>query len=127
MHQFRNNLVSVFAGGALCALASTAPIAAENPFASTLAPGSDQVVAQGKCGEGKCGGGMKQGGKGACKMNRMDTDGDGKVSREEFIKGHEAKFDSIDADNDGYIDDAERQTHRQKMMHMKGKSGQGGG
>jgi Ca2+-binding EF-hand superfamily protein len=38
----------------------------------------------------------------------MDTDRDGKVSREEFRKGHDAIFDRLDRNGDGALDASER-------------------
>lgn len=56
-------------------------------------------------------------------MAMMDTDGDGNVSKEEFMKGHEAKFDQIDANGDGVIDPSEREAYMQQKR--KGKGGEG--
>lgn len=36
-----------------------------------------------------------------------DTDGDGRVSREEFAAKHQEKFDEIDSDDDGFLTDDE--------------------
>jgi uncharacterized low-complexity protein len=69
-----------------------------------------EKAAEGKCGEGKCG------------MEKVDTDKDGKVSRAEFTAAHADKadkFDSIDANKDGFIDAAEHKTH------AEGKCGEG--
>jgi Ca2+-binding EF-hand superfamily protein len=57
----------------------------------------------------------------------MDADGDGKVTREEFMQGHEAMFEKIDQNGDGVIDQAERDTHMEKMMGFmkEGKCGPG--
>jgi uncharacterized low-complexity protein len=79
--------------------------ASENPFSMTSLPGGYLQVTEGKCGEGKCG------------MRQMDADGDGKVTRDEFMQGHEVMFTVIDANGDGVIDAAERAAHR------AGKSG----
>ncbi len=94
--------------------------AAENPFAmKPLASGyllvAEEKSAEGKCGEGKCGAGKA--GEGKCGMARMDADGDGKVSKDEFMQGHEAMFDKIDQNGDGMIDPAESDAH---MNNMKG-------
>ncbi|MCB9990780.1 MAG: hypothetical protein H6867_05305 [Rhodospirillales bacterium] len=35
-------------------------------------------------------------------LEKMDSDGDGKVSRAEFIEAHEQRFTEIDADGDGF-------------------------
>jgi uncharacterized low-complexity protein len=83
------------------------------------------MLAEGKCGEGKCGAG--KGGEGKCGMGRMDADGDGKVTRDEFMQGHEAMFDKIDQNGDGVIDQAEQEAHLKKMQGFMdtGKCGEG--
>jgi len=94
--------------------------AAENPFSMKPLSGGYMLLAEGKCGAGK-------GGEGKCGIGRMDTDGDGKVTREEFMQGHEVMFDKIDQNSDGVIDMAEREAHLTKMQgFMKdGKCGEG--
>ena len=102
------------------------PAAADvsNPFTSISADSGSIQLAQGKCGEGKCGGKMQRKA-GKCGMQRMDADGDGNVSRDEFMKGHEEMFDRIDKNGDGVIDSAERDGHRQMMRKRKGRCGMG--
>lgn len=101
--------------------------AAENPFTMKSLPGGYMMLAEGKCGEGKCGAGKDKGAEGKCGMGRMDADGDGKVTREEFMKGHEAMFDKIDTNGDGVIDADERAAHMAKMKGFMqgGKCGEG--
>ncbi|ATE75717.1 MULTISPECIES: EF-hand domain-containing protein [Pseudomonas] len=54
---------------------------------------------EGKCGEGKCG---------DASMAKTDTDGDGQVSRAEFLKvAPKADFDKIDTNHDGQISEQE--------------------
>ncbi len=72
---------------------------AANPFAMTPLSGARLMLAEGKCG-----------------MKRMDANGDGKVTKDEFMQGHEAMFDSMDANGDGVIDVDEHQGH-----HRRGK------
>jgi len=55
-------------------------------------------------------------------LKRADTDGDGKVNREEFIKARtvdlEAAFGRIDADGDGKIDESEAKSAAERMRAM---------
>ncbi|HHH44085.1 MAG TPA: hypothetical protein ENK49_08105 [Gammaproteobacteria bacterium] len=101
---------------------ATAVGAAENPFSMTPLAGGYLVAAEGKCGAGKA-----KGREGKCGMARMDADGDGKVSKEEFMHGHEAMFEQIDRNHDGMIDADEREAHmKKKRGFMKdGKCGEG--
>jgi uncharacterized low-complexity protein len=92
-----------------------------NPFGMTQLS-SGYMVADShemKCGEGKCGGskGKKEGkcGEGKCGMSSMDADGDGKVTKDEFMAGHEKKFAAKDKNSDGVLDAKE----------MEGKCGEG--
>ena len=86
--------------------------AEENPFSMKPLSSGYMMLAEGKCGEGKCGEGKCGAGKadagkaaeGRCGMGRMDADGDGNVTREEFMQGHEVMFDKIDQNGDGVQD-----------------------
>ena len=109
-------------------LANTAVTqAAENPFSMKPLSGGYMVLAEGKCGEGKCGAGKSKGSQGKCGMARMDADGDGKVTKDEFMQGHEAMFEKIDQNNDGVIDPTEREAHmmKKKGFMKDGKCGEG--
>ena len=79
--------------------------------------GGDKAGHEGKCGEGKCG------------LDKVDTDKDGRISRAEFDAAHPdkaAKFASIDADGDGFIDQAEHEAHKAAAKaDMEGKCGEG--
>ena len=86
---------------------------------------------EGKCGEGKCGGknagtdAAKTSHEGGCGMAMMDTDKDGRLSRAEFNaahKGEEAKFAAHDIDGDGFITQAEMDTHHASMKKDGAKS-----
>ena len=48
----------------------------------------------------------------ADRIRALDTDGDGEVWREEFVKGGLARFDRIDANHDGVLTNAERRAGR---------------
>lgn len=98
--------------------------AAENPFSMQSVDSGYMMLAEGKCGEGKCGGAKSE--ESRCGLYRMDADGDGKVSKEEFMQGHEGMFEHIDTNGDGFIDEAERSAHMKEMFgSMKGKCGDG--
>ncbi len=103
-------------------LANTAASnAAENPFSMTPLSGGYMMLAEGKCGAGK-----GKGGEGKCGMGRMDADGDGKVTKDEFMQGHEAMFEKIDQNSDGVIDQTEREAHMKKKKGFM-KDGKCGG
>jgi len=114
-------------------LAAIAPAsAAENPFAMSELSSGYQVaqMAEGKCGagmkmnkEGKCGAGKMMQKEGKCGMENLDADGDGNITKDEFMKGHDAMFGKMDANGDGVID-ADEQGAGMKMM-QEGKCGEG--
>jgi uncharacterized low-complexity protein len=140
--------LAIAVGAALAtSLAATTPAnAAENPFAmSELSSGymvaemaegkcggEKKAAEEGKCGEGKCGAAMmgtsktsdpKEGkcGAGKCDMKMMDADGDGAVSKEEFMQAHDGMFGKMDTNGDGVID-ADEHSAGMKMM-KEGKCG----
>ena len=51
-------------------------------------------------------------------MEKIDTDGDGQVSRDEFAAFHTDKFNKMDSNGDNSIDADERKAHHEQM---KGK------
>jgi uncharacterized low-complexity protein len=107
-------------------LANTAVAnAADNPFGMRPLSSGYMQLAEGKCGEGKCGAG--KGGEGMRGMALMDADGDGKVTKDEFIEGHKVMFDKIDQNGDGVIDQTERRAHmkNKKGCMREGKCGEG--
>lgn len=65
-------------------------------FQAADLPSGYTVLAEGKCGEGKCGekkASEAKCGEGKCgeaMFNKMDKDGDGKLSKEEFMAGHKS-------------------------------------
>ncbi len=56
---------------------------------------------------------------------KLDADGDGKVSYEEYRtskeKAHERQFKKMDTNGDGYIDASEKQAQKDKMRAMREK------
>ena len=121
----KKTLIASAVGSAFVASMAAAPLAsaAENPFAlSGLSSGyqvAEHHVAKpgAKPMEGKCGAMKTDHAKGG--MASMDANKDGKVSKEEFIKAHEAMFGTMDANKDGFLD----KTEMGKMM--QGKCGEG--
>jgi len=113
-------------GSALVAvLGLQAPLAmaADNPFDTAVSSGGYSLAAADA--PAKCGGGMGAQMKEGCRMLRMDGNGDGKVSREEFMQGHAAMFEKMDSNGDGMLDDEERNAHMRMMKkEMMGKCGQ---
>lgn len=121
----KKTLIASAVGSAFVASMASAPLAsaAENPFALSGLSGGYQVADNhvekpaAKPMEGKCGGMKADDDKGGMAM--MDANKDGKVSKEEFIKGHETMFGMMDANKDGFLD----KTEMSKMI--QGKSGEG--
>ncbi|MBJ6984768.1 hypothetical protein [Luteimonas sp. MC1750] len=81
---------------------SMAPLAGGYMLAAQDAATADVPVAA-KDAEGRCG------------MDRADSDGDGRISAEEFATAHPEKdpsyFAGIDANGDGFVDKAEHDAH----------------
>lgn len=115
----KKTILATAVGSAFFASMAAAPLAsaAENPFAMQALEKGYQVAQAGtlpeaKCGQGKCGNmNMKataeQGKPGAAGMpcrGGMDANNDGTISKEEFVKGHEAMFDAMDTNQDGVLD-----------------------
>jgi uncharacterized low-complexity protein len=53
------------------------------------------------------GGGAPKTPEGRCGMSMVDANKDGKVTKQEFLKHHEAIFDRIDTNKDGAVDQPE--------------------
>jgi uncharacterized low-complexity protein len=105
-------LGAVLAGGMML---SGSVFAAQPLTQGYLLASAEQVVKtpEGKCGEGKCG---------DASMAKTDTDGDGKVSRAEFLKvAPKSNFDKIDTNHDGFIDEQEAYNNVKANFEANGK------
>ncbi len=109
----RKKTISVAVGSAFVAGITMAPMtnAADNPFAlQSLQRGymvADANTTEAKCGQGRCGGAMAsaaKAGEAKCGMSMMDANKDGRISRGEFRKAHDAMFAAKDKNKNGYID-----------------------
>lgn len=54
-------------------------------------------------------------------FEKMDIDGDGIVTKEEFLKAHEGRFTKMDADGDGKITKDEADAMKRAMHEKHGK------
>src|SRR5690348_4645322 len=81
--------------------------AGDNPFALSPLPSAYAVAAADS--EGRCG---------AKAFEAMDTNKDGKISKEEFNAHKDAMFRKMDTNGDGYIS-------KEEMMAMRHKHGEG--
>lgn len=59
-------------------------------------------------------------------LRRADADGDGKITKEEFVAAQLRRFDMQDADKDGQLTKAERDAFRAERMRDGGPGGNGG-
>jgi Ca2+-binding EF-hand superfamily protein len=55
------------------------------------------------------------------RIEAMDTDGDGAISREEYLANAERHFERLDLDGDGYVTAAEREQIRAELRERRGQ------
>jgi len=65
------------------------------------------------------------GGRGAKMFDRYDTDGDGKVTFEEFQSSQHERFERMDLDGDGAVTQDEAREAKQKMRAGRRGGGRG--
>ena len=97
----KKKAIGVAVGSAFAAGMTMTPMAhaAENPFALQSLQSGYMVAdshkasksSEAKCGQGKCGGSM------------MDANKDGRVSKDEFMKSHEAMYSPKDGNKAAYL------------------------
>ncbi len=109
----RKKIIAYIAVGSIFAvtLGNTSISSAAN---STLAPQprnmKEHMLAYADMADPKKYGGAKTGG-GGYGISLMDKNKDGKVSKEEFLKYHEAIFNKVDANRDGSVDKDEADSY----------------
>ncbi len=95
------------------------PSASDAPAGAPPAPGDGD--------KGPRQGGMGGGGMIGDMLKRMDKDGDGAISKEEWTKANEERFDQMDLNHDGKITKEEAEEAGRKMREMMGGGGRQGG
>ncbi|SCY53884.1 EF hand [Nitrosospira sp. Nl5] len=109
----KKSIISMAVGSAFAATLGTVPVAsaADSPFTVQSLDKGYMLAYADRVDPNKYGGGAKSGegksGEGRCGMSMVDANKDGKVSKEEFLKHHEAIFDRIDTNKDGAVDQPE--------------------
>lgn len=76
---------------------------------------ASQELASGYMASASAGYGDKAKEEGKCGMDKVDSDKDGKVSQAEFTAAHPdmaADFATMDANSDGFVDEAEHKAHK---------------
>ena len=118
--RYHRSMISIAVGSVLATSLSTASVVhaasdaspADNPFAFESLNKGYMIAYADRADPGKYGMGTKPGagakvGEGKCGMSLADTNKDGKVTKDEFLKHHGTIFDQIDANRDGSVDKGE--------------------
>lgn len=107
----KKTMISLAVGSVVAATLSAVSVvsAAESPFAAKSLDKGSMLAYADKVDPSKYGGAKS--GEGRCGMSIVDANKDGKVTKEEFLKHHEAIFDRIDANKDGAVDQPEADSY----------------
>ncbi|HVW63815.1 MAG TPA: hypothetical protein VHB01_02285 [Nitrosospira sp.] len=110
----KKTAISLAVGSAFAATLGIAPAVSaaentpENLFAARSLDKGYVLAYADRVDPNKYGGGApKTSSEGRCGMSIVDANKDGKVTKQEFLKHHEAIFDRIDANKDGAVDQPE--------------------
>ncbi|GAB1721050.1 MAG: hypothetical protein NTAFB09_27810 [Nitrosospira sp.] len=110
----KRTAISLAVGSAFAATLGIAPVVSaaentpENLFAArTLDKGYVLAYADRVDPNKYGGGGAPKTSEGRCGMSMVDANKDGKVTKQEFLKHHEAIFDRMDTNKDGAVDQPE--------------------
>ncbi len=115
------SIISLAVGSAFAVTLGTAPIASanESPF-TVQSLGKGYMVAESHYSGEKDAYGFKKR-EGRCGMSMADTDGDGRVSKEEHARHADKMFDMMDKNKDGYIDKDEAAAAAMRKKHAHGQ------
>lgn len=114
--------IKILSTGVVAACLMAMPASAEMHGGKKHHGGKESGMHHGMQNNGKHMGGKHMGEKHADKMfQRMDSNDDGKLSREEFMDKHRAMFDQADMDDDGMMTRDEMMSMRDKMRKRHGK------
>ncbi|ARO86930.1 hypothetical protein EBAPG3_003615 [Nitrosospira lacus] len=108
----KKTMISLAVGSAFAAALGAAPLAsgADSPFIVQSLDRGTMLAYADRVDPNKYGGGAKSG-EGRCGMSMVDTNKDGKVTKQEFLKHHEAIFDRMDTNKDGAVDQPEADSY----------------
>ena len=107
----KKTMISLAVGSVVAATLSAVPVIsmADSPFAAKSLDKGYMLAYADKVDPSKYGGAKS--GEGRCGMSIVDANKDGKVTKEEFLKHHEAIFDRIDTNKDGAVDQPEADSY----------------
>ena len=129
----KKSALYIAVGSALTAVIHSMPASAEGELFSMQKLDQGYMVAYAdRVDPDKYGGGKPPGhssakaAEGQCGMSLMDTNKDGKVTKQEFLKHHEMIFDQIDANKDGAVDQPEADGYASRVSPTSQPAPQGG-